>query len=158
MLLEVHGQHAKEVDVVQGASPSCHPPFVPTPHPPPFTSPSHALDPPLVMNFLDSTFRDWNVMLEPMAERKPSQVKDSSLVEARATPPMIGKSDSTTGRLGLSPRNIADSSTAEGGGVGLVRVVRAQQGVPWGAWASTGHVRAPRSSHESQQPPPPSSQ
>lgn len=47
-------------------------------------------------------------------DRKPFQVKDSSEVEASTTPPMMGTSVRATGRLGLSPRNMADRSTAGG--------------------------------------------
>lgn len=47
-------------------------------------------------------------------DRKPFQVKDSSEVEASTTPPMMGTRAATTGSVGFSPRNIADSSTARG--------------------------------------------
>lgn len=51
-------------------------------------------------------------------DRKPFQVKDSSEVEASTTPPMMGTSAATTGSVGFSPRNSADSSTARRGGQG----------------------------------------
>lgn len=54
-------------------------------------------------------------------DRKPFQVKDSSEVDASTTPPMMGTRAATTGSVGFSPRNSADSSTARGS------VARAEQ-------------------------------
>ena len=53
--------------------------------------------------------------MEPMAARKPGQLKVTSVTEAAATPPTMGKSDSTMGSVGVSPRKIADSSTLKKG-------------------------------------------
>ena len=67
------------------------------------------------MNFLDRTFLDWKVMLEPMADRKPPQLKVASVTDAMATPPTIGNRDNTMGMVGLSPKKIADSKTLKNG-------------------------------------------
>lgn len=67
------------------------------------------------MNFLERTFLDWKVMLEPMAERKPPQLKVASVIDAMATPPTIGNRDNTMGIVGVSPKNIADSKTLKNG-------------------------------------------
>ena len=67
------------------------------------------------MNFLDSTFRDWKVMLDPMAARKPGQLKVTSVTDAMATPPTMGKRVRMTGRVGASPRNRADRTTLKKG-------------------------------------------
>ena len=40
----------------------------------------------LLMIFLEKTLRDWKVTLDPMADRKPVQLKVASEAEARATP------------------------------------------------------------------------
>lgn len=61
-------------------------------------------------------------------DRKPFHVKDSSAVEASTTPPMMGSRVSTTGRLGLSPRNSADRSTA----------AEEERGGSWGLRAGSG--------------------
>ena len=42
--------------------------------------------------FLLSTFRDWNVMFDPMAAKKPAQQKLTSVMDASATPPTTGTS------------------------------------------------------------------
>lgn len=70
---------------------------------------------PLPMNFLDSTFLDWKVMLEPIAARKPGQLKVTSVTDAIATPPTIGNSVRTTGSVGESPKNKAESTTLKNG-------------------------------------------
>ena len=67
------------------------------------------------MNFFDRTFLDWKVRLEPMAAKKPGQLKVASVREAIATPPTMGNRDSTTGKVGLSPRKIADRATLKKG-------------------------------------------
>ena len=67
------------------------------------------------MNFLERTFLDWKVMLDPMADRKPPQLKVASVTDAMATPPTMGKRDNTMGTVGVSPRNIADSNTLKKG-------------------------------------------
>ena len=67
------------------------------------------------MNFLDRTFLDWKVTFEPMADRKPPQLKVASVIDAMATPPTIGNSDRTMGTVGLSPKNMADSNTLKKG-------------------------------------------
>merc|ERR1719191_435224 len=41
---------------------------------------SRGFSPPMI--FLLSTLRDWKVRLDPMAARKPAQLKDSSVAEA----------------------------------------------------------------------------
>lgn len=69
----------------------------------------------LPMNFLERTFLDWKVMLEPMADRKPPQLKVASVTEAMATPPTMGNSDNTMGTVGLSPKKMADSNTLKKG-------------------------------------------
>ena len=65
--------------------------------------------------FLDSTLRDWNVMLDPSAARKPPHEKVGSLKEASATPPTMGISVATTGREGTVPRNSQERSTEKKG-------------------------------------------
>jgi hypothetical protein len=50
-------------------------------------------------------------------------------VEASTTPPMMGSSTSSTGRLGLSFRNMAESSTAQTDGGNSTRTDEDQQGV-----------------------------
>lgn len=67
------------------------------------------------MNFLEKTFRDWKVMLEPMAARKPPQLKVASEAEAAMTPPTMGTRDKSTGMLGMSPRNKLDRRTEKKG-------------------------------------------
>lgn len=67
------------------------------------------------MNFLESTFLDWKVMLEPMADRKPPQLKVASVTDAMATPPTIGNRDNTMGIVGVSPKNMADNNTLKNG-------------------------------------------
>ena len=69
----------------------------------------------LPMNFLDRTFLDWKVMLEPIAARKPPQLKVASVTDAIATPPTMGNRDSTIGMVGVSPRNAADRATLKNG-------------------------------------------
>lgn len=60
--------------------------------------------PVLPMNFFESTFRDWKVMLEPIAARKPGQLKVTSLTDAIATPPTMGRRVAITAGLWDSPR------------------------------------------------------
>ena len=67
------------------------------------------------MNFLERTFLDWKVMLEPMADRKPAQVKVASVIDAMATPPTMGNKDRTMGTVGESPKNTAESNTLKKG-------------------------------------------
>ena len=67
------------------------------------------------MNFLERTFLDWKVMLEPIADRKPPQLKVASVTDAMATPPTIGNRDNTIGMVGVSPKNMADSNTLKNG-------------------------------------------
>ena len=52
--------------------------------------------------FLLSTFRDWNVMFDPMAAKKPAQQKLTSVMDASATPPTTGTSAPTTARTHTS--------------------------------------------------------
>ena len=40
----------------------------------------------LLMIFFEKTLRDWKVTLDPMADRKPVQLKVASEADARATP------------------------------------------------------------------------
>ena len=54
-------------------------------------------------------------MLEPMADRKPPQLKVASVIDAMATPPTIGNRDNTMGIVGVSPKNTADSKTLKNG-------------------------------------------
>ncbi len=69
----------------------------------------------LPMNFLEKTLRDWKVRLDPMAARKPPQLKVASEAEAATTPPTIGTSVASTAGLGVSPRNRLESSTEKKG-------------------------------------------
>lgn len=54
-------------------------------------------------------------MLDPKAARKPVQLKDSSDVEASATPETMGNSDAATAIVGRSPRNMNDIMTLKKG-------------------------------------------
>lgn len=54
-------------------------------------------------------------MLDPKAAKNPVQLKDNSEVDARATPVTIGTSDTATGTVGTSPRNIKDIITLKNG-------------------------------------------
>eukprot|EP00955_Chlamydomonas_euryale_P110298 365990-Chlamydomonas_euryale.AAC.28 len=72
------------------------------------------------ISFFDSTLRDWNVRLEPIAVRKPSQLNDTSAIDARATPPTIGTSVASTAKDGTSPRKSADSTTEKNGSIALI--------------------------------------
>mmetsp|Transcript_10794 Transcript_10794/g.26590 ORF Transcript_10794/g.26590 Transcript_10794/m.26590 type:complete len:213 (-) Transcript_10794:379-1017(-) len=74
----------------------------------------------LSMSFLDSTLRDWKVRLDPMADRKPFQLKDASLMDAIATPPMMGTREAMTRGWGLSFRNMADRATEKAGSMALM--------------------------------------
>ena len=69
------------------------------------------------MNFLEKTLRDWKVTLDPMAARKPGQLKVASEKDAAATPPTIGTSVARTAGDGVSPRNNADNITVKKGSV-----------------------------------------
>ena len=72
------------------------------------------------MNFLEKTFLDWKVTLDPIAARNPPQLKVASLADASATPPTMGIRDPTTASEGASPRNSADSSTEKKGSIALM--------------------------------------
>ncbi len=72
------------------------------------------------MNFFEKTFLDWKVTLDPIAAKKPPQLKVASLAEASATPPTIGSSEPTTASVGASPRNSAESSTEKKGSIALM--------------------------------------
>lgn len=67
------------------------------------------------MNFLEKTFRDWKVTLDPIAAKKPGQLKVASEAEAATTPPTMGTRDSSTGMLGVSPRKRLESRTEKKG-------------------------------------------
>lgn len=67
------------------------------------------------MNFLENTFLDWKVTLDPMAAKKPGQLKVASEADAATTPPTMGTRESSTGMLGVSPRNMLESSTEKNG-------------------------------------------
>ena len=82
----------------------------------------------LAINFLEKTLRDWKVMLLPMAARKPGQLKVTSDVDARATPPTTGSREATTARDGDSPRNRLDSSTLKKGSIAYAEDMHASQG------------------------------
>ena len=69
----------------------------------------------LPMNFLESTFLDWKVTLEPIAAKKPPQLNVASVTDAMATPPTMGNRDRTMGIVGVSPRKAADSATLKKG-------------------------------------------
>ena len=69
----------------------------------------------LPINFLEKTLRDWKVTFEPMAAKKPGQLKVASDADAATTPPTIGTRDSRTGMLGVSPKKRLDSSTEKKG-------------------------------------------
>jgi len=71
----------------------------------------------LPMNFLEKTLRDWKVMLDPMAARKPPQLKVASEAEAATTPPTMGTSVARTMGLGVSPRNRLESTTEKNGSI-----------------------------------------
>ncbi len=75
----------------------------------------------LPMNFLEKTLRDWKVTLEPMAAKKPGQLKVASEAEAATTPPTIGTRESRTGMLGVSPRKMLDSSTEKNGSMDCMK-------------------------------------
>jgi len=55
-----------------------------------------------------NTLRLWNVRLEPIADRKPSQLNVASDADASATPPTMGASDKSTRRDGRSPKKAVD--------------------------------------------------
>lgn len=86
----------------------------------------------LPINFLERTFLDWKVMLEPMADRKPPQLKVASVTEAMATPPTMGNSDNTMGTVGLSPRKMADSNTLKKGSSACNEVASESSSSVWG--------------------------
>ena len=69
----------------------------------------------LPMNFLERTFLDWKVTLDPIAARNPPQLKVASVTDAMATPPTMGNRDKTMGTVGVSPRKAADSATLKNG-------------------------------------------
>ena len=69
------------------------------------------------MNFFEKTFLDWKVMFDPIAARKPPQLKVASDAEAAMTPPTIGSKESRTGMLGVSPKNKLDSNTEKNGSI-----------------------------------------
>ena len=73
------------------------------------------------MNFLEKTFLDWKVTLDPMAAKKPGQLKVASEAEAATTPPTMGTRDSSTGMLGVSPRKMLESSTEKKGSIDYSR-------------------------------------
>lgn len=54
-------------------------------------------------------------MLEPSAAKKPVQLKDSSEVDARATPVTMGTKEAATERVGTSPRKKYDINTLKNG-------------------------------------------
>ena len=83
---------------------------------------SRGFSPPMI--FLLSTLRDWKVRLDPMAARKPAQLKDSSVAEASATPPAMGTSDATTAAVGWSPKKIAERTTEKKGSMALMVCVK----------------------------------
>ena len=67
------------------------------------------------MNFLEKTLRDWKVMLDPMAAKKPPQLKVASEADAATTPPTIGTKDRSTGTDGESPRKMLERRTEKKG-------------------------------------------
>ena len=69
------------------------------------------------MNFLENTLRDWKVMLDPMAAKKPPQLKVASEADAATTPPTIGTKDSSTGTDGESPRKMLERRTEKNGSI-----------------------------------------
>lgn len=81
-------------------------------------------DSPFSMNFFDSTFRDWKVMFDPRAARNPVQLKESSEVEASATPETMGTRDAATASEGLSPRKMKDIMTEKKGSKALTVCVK----------------------------------
>mmetsp|Transcript_20262 Transcript_20262/g.56455 ORF Transcript_20262/g.56455 Transcript_20262/m.56455 type:complete len:231 (-) Transcript_20262:325-1017(-) len=78
----------------------------------------------LAMSFLENTLRDWKVRLEPMADKKPRQLKVASLMDAIATPPMMGSRVATTKGWGCSPRNRALKATLKAGSMALIVCVK----------------------------------
>lgn len=74
---------------------------------------------PLIINFFDNTFLDWKVIFDPNAAKKPIQLKDSSEVEARATPLMMGTRDKMTVTGGRSPKKIEERRTLKKGSKAL---------------------------------------
>lgn len=79
---------------------------------------------PFPMNFFEKTFRDWKVMLEPMAARKPPQLNVASVADARATPPTIGTRVKRIGTVGVSPKNMAESTTEKNGSIACTTAPR----------------------------------
>mmetsp|Transcript_3283 Transcript_3283/g.9135 ORF Transcript_3283/g.9135 Transcript_3283/m.9135 type:complete len:210 (+) Transcript_3283:2077-2706(+) len=77
-----------------------------------------------VMNFLLSTFLLWKVRLLPIAAPNPAQLKLASVALARATPPTIGTSVSSTGRGLDSPRKMEDRATEKKGSMALMVCVK----------------------------------
>ena len=75
------------------------------------------------MNFLEKTFLDWKVMLDPMAARKPPQLKVASDADAAITPPTMGTKESSTGILGVSPRKMLDSRTEKKGSMDCIHTI-----------------------------------
>mmetsp|Transcript_11553 Transcript_11553/g.37969 ORF Transcript_11553/g.37969 Transcript_11553/m.37969 type:complete len:206 (+) Transcript_11553:2753-3370(+) len=78
----------------------------------------------LPITFLDSTLRDVKVRLDPIAAASPAQLKLASVKLASTTPPTTGKSDSTSVKLGISPRNIALKITEKKGSIDLTVCVK----------------------------------
>lgn len=72
------------------------------------------------MNFLENTFRLWNVTLEPMALMKPGQLKEASVSDAPITPPMMGSRVRSTIGLGVSPRKRTEKRTEKRGSRALI--------------------------------------
>jgi hypothetical protein len=81
-------------------------------------------------SFLLRTFLDWLVRLDAMALQNPVQLKETSVNEAKATPPTIGTSEPSTGREGTSPRKRAERRTVKKGSEALMVWVKETATLP----------------------------
>lgn len=78
----------------------------------------------LPITFFEKTFRDVKVMFEPRAARRPIQLNDGSVKEARAIPATTGTNDATRAIEGISPRNSAENTTEKNGSHDLIVCVK----------------------------------
>mmetsp|Transcript_11551 Transcript_11551/g.37950 ORF Transcript_11551/g.37950 Transcript_11551/m.37950 type:complete len:208 (+) Transcript_11551:2753-3376(+) len=80
--------------------------------------------------FFDNTLRLWKVRLLPMAAANPARLKEASVKLAMATPPTTGMSESTTSRLGTSPRKMLERMTEKKGSIALMVCVNETATLP----------------------------
>lgn len=81
-------------------------------------------------SFLLSTFLDWYRRFDAIALQNPIQLKESSVNDAKATPPTIGTREPSTSSEGVSPRKKAERRTVKKGSDALMVWVKETATLP----------------------------